>query len=168
MADAVTMRLEIKGLPELLKKLQQLGGDVENAVAASLMASALQVAGDAKRRSPVKTGNLMRSITATGAQDGPITDTEGMLPEQSVASLTTNIKKGGKADAYIGTNVCYAKRMEFGFKGPDKLGRIYDQGPRPYLRPALDENKDKIERIFRSGLQAVIKSAEEKAAKAGG
>ncbi len=153
MADAVTMRLEIKGLPELLKKLQQLGGDVEQAVAASLMASALQVAGDAKRRAPVKTGNLSRSITATGAQDGAITDTAGgPLPQQSVAGLAEQFRKGGQAEAYVATNVVYAASQEF-------MPYEHAHGESPYLRPALDENRDEIERIFRNGLQQIIRKA---------
>jgi HK97 gp10 family phage protein len=153
MADAVTMRLEIKGLPELLRKLQRLGGDVENAVAASLMASALTVAGDAKRRAPVKTGNLSRSITATGAQDGAITDTAGgPLPPQSVEGLAQQLRNGGQAEAYVATNVVYAATQEF-------MPYEHAHGESPYLRPALDENRDEVERIFRNGLQQVIRKA---------
>jgi len=33
----------------------------------------------------------------------------------------------------------YARRIERGFSGMDKLGRFYDQPARPYLRPALAE-----------------------------
>lgn len=40
--------------------------------------------------------------------------------------------------ARIGTNVIYARRLELGFVGTDSLGRNIHQGPRPYLRPALD------------------------------
>lgn len=153
MADAVTMRLEIKGVPELLKKIRELGGDVEDAVAASLFASALQVAGDAKDRCPVKTGNLSRSITATGQQDGAITDTAGgPLPQQSVAGLAEQFRKGGKAEAYVATNVVYAATQEF-------MPYEHAHGESPYLRPALDENTDKVQSTFRKGLEDVIRKA---------
>ena len=152
MADAVDMRLEIKGLPELLKKLQQVGADVEQAVAASLLASALTVAGEAKRRCPVKSGNLMRSITATGAQKGAITDTQGSLPNQSVDGLAQQLRRGGRAEAYVATNVVYAPPQEF-------FPYEHAHGESPYMRPALDESRDTVERTFRTGLEQVIQKA---------
>ncbi|MBA7705057.1 hypothetical protein ES703_113881 [subsurface metagenome] len=42
-----------------------------------------------------------------------------------------------KLEGRVGTNLEYARRVELGFVGTDKLGRIYNQAPRPYLRPAL-------------------------------
>lgn len=43
----------------------------------------------------------------------------------------------------VGTDLEYAARIEFGFTGPDSLGRVYNQAPHPYLRPAFDENRAK-------------------------
>ncbi len=155
MADAVNMRLEIKGLPELLKRLKEVGADVEQAVAASLLASALTVAGDAKRRCPVRVvrgGNLKRSITATGAQEGTIAETSGSLPIQSVDGLAEQIRRTGQAEAYVATNVIYAPSQEF-------LPYEHVYGESPYMRPALDENKTEVERTFRRGLEQVIRKA---------
>ncbi len=152
MADAASMRLEIKGVSELIKKLDALKLDVEEAVAASLLASALTVAGDAKRRAPRKTGNLARSITATGAQDGAITQTSGSLPTQSVAGLRDELRRGGRAEAYVATNVVYAPPQEF-------LPYAHLHGESPFLRPALDENADKVQDTFRKGLEQVIRKA---------
>ena len=152
MADAVDMRLEIKGLEQLLRKLQQVGADMEQAVATSLMASAVTVAGEAKRRCPVKSGNLMRSITATGAQEGAITDTQGSLPNQSVDGLAQQLRCGGRAEAYVATNVVYAPPQEF-------FPYEHAHGESPYMRPALDESRDTVERTFRTGLEQVIRKA---------
>lgn len=44
-----------------------------------------------------------------------------------------------RTSVVVGSDVPYARRQELGFEGPDKLGRVYHQGPRPYLRPAADE-----------------------------
>ena len=71
---------------------------------------------DAKYRVPVITGNLQGSINYV------VSEEEGRT----------------------GTNVEYARRIEFGFKDTDKLGRKYNQSGKPYLRPALDNNRDKI------------------------
>ena len=48
----------------------------------------------------------------------------------------------------VGTNLEYARRLELGFVGTDSLGRKYDQAPRPYLRPALEINRENIKKLF--------------------
>jgi len=48
----------------------------------------------------------------------------------------------------VGTNLEYARRLELGFVGIDAKGRKYDQAPRPYLRPALEKNRENIKRLF--------------------
>ncbi len=50
----------------------------------------------------------------------------------------------------VGSNVEYARRLELGFVGADSLGRIYNQLPRPYLRPALHKNEKKILNSFKN------------------
>jgi len=49
----------------------------------------------------------------------------------------------------VGTNVEYARRVELGFVGADSLGRVYNQSPRPYLRPALHKNEKAIRQMFK-------------------
>lgn len=48
----------------------------------------------------------------------------------------------------VGTNLEYARRVELGFVGTDKIGRKYNQAPRPYLRPALHKNEAVIKQMF--------------------
>ncbi|MGW1798638.1 HK97 gp10 family phage protein [Streptomyces sp. NPDC001984] len=38
----------------------------------------------------------------------------------------------------VGTNKPQARRLEYGFVGPDSLGRIYDQPPFPHVGPAVE------------------------------
>ncbi|MDK0525005.1 HK97 gp10 family phage protein [Streptomyces sp. ML-6] len=38
----------------------------------------------------------------------------------------------------IGTNAPQGRRLEFGFVGPDSLGRVYNQPPFPHVGPAID------------------------------
>ncbi len=42
------------------------------------------------------------------------------------------------------TNQVYALRLEFGFVGVDRAGRNINQGPRPYWRVVMSENKRTI------------------------
>jgi len=79
------------------------------------------VEGDAKRLVPVVTSRLRNSIT------NEVEETVGR----------------------VGTNVEYARRVEMGFVGADALGRIYNQSPKPYLRPALEKNRSTILGLFR-------------------
>lgn len=125
----------IEGGAELARKLAALGEAVAgDALAAALRSGALLVEADAKRRAPYRTGTLRRSIH-------------------------TEVDAGGaKAEASVGTDVPYAARLEFGFEGKDKLGREYHQPPRPYLRPALDENMDAAAREIGEALAAAIRA----------
>jgi hypothetical protein len=149
MADG--MRLEIKGVPELVKALQAAKADVEQAVAASMLASAFIVSNDAKRRAPRLTGNLARSITPGVGTDplgssGPITQTAGTLPRQTVGTIRADLQADGKADAFVATNVVYAPPQEFLHK--------------PFLRPALDENHGAVQDEFREGLTQALRRAQ--------
>lgn len=74
-------------------------------VAQDLARRAIRVESEAKRRAPVLTGRLRSSISHAPGQDG----------------------RGLYVD--IGTNVAYARFVEFG---------TTRQRPRPYLRPALN------------------------------
>lgn len=44
---------------------------------------------------------------------------------------------GDVFEGQIGTNAVYARRLEFGFVGPDSLGRVYNQPPYPFMNPAV-------------------------------
>ena len=46
---------------------------------------------------------------------------------------------GGIYAARTGPTTVYARRIELGFKGPDSLGRVYNQQGNPYVKPAYDK-----------------------------
>ncbi len=98
----------------------------------ALRAAALVVQNDAKRRAPVLTGTLRRSI---------------------------HTEDRGSHAVSVGTDVPYAARQEFGFAGTDSLGRTYQQSARPYLRPALDENRTEMEREFADALEELLRAS---------
>lgn len=51
---------------------------------------------------------------------------------------TAHRSGGGTAVAVVGTNAPQARRLEYGFQGPDRLGRVYDDPPRPHVGPGFD------------------------------
>jgi len=46
----------------------------------------------------------------------------------------------------VGTNAPQARRLENGFVGPDRLGRVYNQPPFPHFAPALTSIRPQFER----------------------
>ncbi|MCT9003536.1 HK97 gp10 family phage protein [Streptomyces rhizosphaerihabitans] len=45
---------------------------------------------------------------------------------------------GDVVTGVVGTNKPQARRLEYGYIGPDSLGRIYDQPPYPHVGPAVE------------------------------
>lgn len=50
-------------------------------------------------------------------------------------------------------NVIYARRIELGFQGKDKLGRAFNQPAYPYLRPAAEKEYPKLSRRIKLALE---------------
>lgn len=57
------------------------------------------------------------------------------------------------------TDEPYAKRIERGFVGKDSLGRRYNQPAQPYMRPALNLNRERIFEIVRDAVIQRLKRA---------
>lgn len=113
----------------------------------ALVAGALLIQNQAKANAPAKTGTLRRSIHIGGhtAESGEgYSDIGGNSPQQVA----------------VGTNLIYARRIEYGFSGTDSLGRTYNQPPRSYLRRAADEQRDaairEVANAFRDLLRAAV------------
>ena len=48
----------------------------------------------------------------------------------------------------VGDDMPQTRRLEVGFVGADKLGRVYNQAPRPHWRPTWDFNLAKYEEVM--------------------
>lgn len=148
----MTSGMTLRGADALLRKLQQLsdasrGPMILRAVQAGALvirsahiskikttpSKSLRRAGE-----PIwLTGNLARS---SHIEPGP---KPGGVKKSRGTGLGAPTPTSTRAVVYIGTDVVYAPRLEFGFSGADASGRVYNQPPNPTLRPAFDENKDK-------------------------
>ena len=131
-------------IDKIIVKLDKLGNiSVENA----LERACLIVENSAREKAPVNTGNLRNSITHT------VNGNEGV----------------------VGTNVEYAPYVEFGtglfssqgdgrqdvpWRYQDAEGNWHTtsgQNPQPFLEPALNENRGRIQRIFDEELREALK-----------
>lgn len=57
---------------------------------------------------------------------------------------------------WAGTNAPQARRLEFGFVGADRLGRVYAQPPFPHAGPAFDETAPQWEDAMADILRTVL------------
>jgi HK97 gp10 family phage protein len=157
------LTISLQGDKQLLAALQQLSQDMQGELLEkALTAGAMIVANDAKRRAPVKTGNLRRSIHIGGQGAGA----EG-------GDIGRPAQPANGAAVQVGTNVEYAAIHEYGgiitpktakalrFKIGDKwvMTQRVQIPARPYLRPALDENEAAVKDEVSKALQALIEQA---------
>jgi HK97 gp10 family phage protein len=103
-------QLEIFGEKKLIANFNELKDKVQRSLYAILRSGANVIVNQAKENAPYVTGNLRRSLHSEGFQE----------------------EKGG-ATIMIGTDVEYARAMEFGGS---------TQKPEGYLRKAMDERRN--------------------------
>lgn len=124
------IQVSISGVEAVLKRLQAISparsADLRRRILGS---AALVVMNAAKLKAPYITGNLKRSI--------------------HVAEVTDQ-------RAVIGPSAVYGRRVEFGFRGADRLGRVYNQPAHPYLRPAVEESRAEIAAAVQTVLQQAL------------
>lgn len=73
-------------------------------------------------RLPHKTGNLMRSLLASTSAMPTVST--GPFQGQDVGLVIAQLDLGQVL--YIGYQANYARRLNYGFKGADSLGRVYN------------------------------------------
>lgn len=73
-----------------------------------------------------------------------------------VASWTHRIVDDGtQVSGVVGTNKPQGQRLERGFTGADRLGRVYNQPPYPHVQPALTATEPELI----AALRGVVKDA---------
>ena len=145
------IRSEIQGSESLRRKLAALQDSVRGPLLErAVVAGALLVVNAAKQDAPYRTGNLRRSIHVGG--HGDLSNTTGTQIEAPTVSAT-------RVEVLAGTNVEYARRIEYGFNDTDSLGRTYAQEAQPYLRPAVDENEAAVQREVANALRDLLRAA---------
>lgn len=136
-------QVQIKGLDELRTKIKMIGDGMGDILEEAVFQGATVVVKEAQRNSarggafPHRvTGNLFRSI-----------------PEFSPVTVS---KSANRVEVAVGSAAEYARRLELGFSGTDSRGRTYHQSPRPFLRPALDNNQKQVEAEIQKRLMTLI------------
>ena len=133
------MAIEFKGLKEVLESIEELG-DVENISSALGKACAL-VERSAKQKAPKDNGELRRSISSE------VKDLEGVVFTPLLYAPYVEYGTGLFAEE--------GGRMDVPWNYKDDEGKWHStsgQKPQPFMRPALDENREEIIRILKEGV----------------
>lgn len=133
------MTIEFKGLNELTKKLDGMTNPA--LVNAALGRACALVERSAKIKAPKDSGELRRSITSKVEDDKGIVFTP--LEYAPYVEYGTGLfaEEGGRTD------VPWAYQDDKG-----EWHTTSGQAPQPFMRPALDENKEQIIRIIKEGI----------------
>ena len=94
---------------------------------------------------------------AAARQNSPVdtgANRDSIYTEELVRSLSGEVYQ-----LKISPHMPYSKRLEYGFVGADSLGRVYHQQPRPYMRPAFDENKDDARQVIKETVLEAVQQA---------
>lgn len=117
----------------------------------------------------LKCGLTVEKAAVTEHLSGPRPDTLDRVTGTLAASINT--QQTGKGRVSVGTNVEYARIHEFGGTIEKDRGQVAAGGivhdiktvihmpARPYLRPALEDNRDQITAYMRDYLRIAIREA---------
>ena len=122
------MTAKIFGIPETIAAIKAKEAAYQNKLETAVTSAAMIVENAAKANAPYLSGTLKRSIDH--------------------ATVEKNMKVVAVA---VGTDVDYARIHEFG--GKTGRGHAVTIKARPYLRPALDENRDKVKNEIAGALR---------------
>lgn len=135
--------IKIEGLEEVIKNLENVT-DVHKLEAAIGRACAL-VERSAKQKAPKGTGELRRSITSRVETDG----------NDVVGVVFTPLEYAPYVEFGTGLFAENGGRMDVPWNYQDDEGEWHSTSgmkPQPYMRPALNENREQIKRIIKEGI----------------
>lgn len=136
------MDFKIEGMDELLNNIKKLDKEMDKQINKALENVGEFVRQDAFNKTPVKGG-----ISADGRY---VSESETADPSRAGAvrkSLKYMVSKYN-SEVFVYTNNIIAKPLE--------LGTSREQA-KPFLRPAIDENHEKIKQIFAETLKEALK-----------
>lgn len=136
-------QIRFEGLEEVLQSVEQLG-DIGELKTALGRACAL-VERSAKQKAPKDTGELRRSITSRIDEDG----------DEVKGIVYTPLEYAPYVEYGTGLFAEQGGRKDVPWWYQDDQGEWHKtsgQKPQPYMRPALDENREEILRILKEVL----------------
>lgn len=164
------IQAQIQGSESLQRKLQAMTEAVRGQMLErALVAGGLVIVNAAKEIAPYRTGNLRRSIHVGGhaGESGGLINTTG-------GEVSPPVVTPDRVEIYVGTNVEYAAQREYGgtivpvnapmlswqdADGTRHFAHSVTQEATPYLRPAVDENTEAVQREVGEALRDLLRAA---------
>lgn len=137
------MSIELKGLDKIYDTLDRLADPAT--MHAAMGKACARVERSAKQNAPKGNGALRNSITSTIVEDG--TDIQGIVYTPLEYAPYIEYGTGLFAEEKGRTDVPWCYQDEKG-----DWHTTSGMKPQPYMRPALDENREEIKRIIKEGL----------------
>lgn len=135
--------LRIEGINELLARLDNIVD--EGQVMEALNKACLLVEADARKKAPKDTGELRRSITSEVKKTG----------SDYVGIVSTPLEYAPYIEYGTGLFAEGGGRQETPWNYKDDEGNWHSTSglkPHPYMRPALNENRENILNLLKAGL----------------
>lgn len=136
------MSIKVEGMGRVRAALLRVTGEAQRTASREVVRSALNIQTGAKQRVPVDTGRLRNSI-AVAEDEGGIFETETVRASGRSSIRGQNQIRAGMLSAVVGTNVEYARPVEFGTRRA---------AAKPYLFPAAEEERPQFHARIRREL----------------
>jgi HK97 gp10 family phage protein len=136
--------IEFDGLEEILKRFDSLIDEEE--LKKDMGKACALVERSAKQKAPKGSGELRRSITSK-------VETEG---EEIKGTVYTPLEYAPYVEYGTGLFAEEDGRQDVPWSYQDEEGEWHTTSgmkPHPYMRPALNENREKIKRLFKEGMR---------------
>ncbi len=134
---------EIQGLDRILARLEEVAN--ADGIRQAMGKACALVEREAKQKAPKDTGELRRSITSEVKEEGG--EIQGIV--------FTPLEYAPYVEYGTGLFAEEGGRLDVPWNYQDDRGEWHStsgQRPQPFMRPALDENKEEIKRILQEGL----------------
>ncbi len=140
------LTVQLKGVDVLSLVTKRLISAAQQGMKESVSEAAQLFVDEAQLLVPVDTGHLRDSIHAE-------------LLEASDTRAVIAVTPAYEEPNEWGFEPAYARRIEYGFQGPDALGRVYHQAAQPYMRPAFDSKQDEARQVIKDGIVGALDDA---------
>lgn len=140
------LNVQMSGLDSLSLKVGYLIRSARSGLRESVPEAADLFVQEAQNLVPFRTGYLYQAIHAEQF------DNEAERQTMQVAPFFESGNPWGFDPAY-------ARRIEYGFVGPDSLGRTFHQPAQPYMRPAFEIHRSEAAETIKEGIYAALDDA---------
>lgn len=146
--------VQVRGMDKVSLGATYMVKAAQSALRLAVPDAAQVIAEEAKTIVPVDTGRLRDAIHVEPSSSGSFPQCIDRDEKQQVV-----VSPAYASFNEYGFSPPYARRIEFGFMGTDRLGREYHQAAQPFMRPAADAKRDEAKQMIKDQLFEALAGA---------